>query len=94
MYTYNVVNCVSVFLDSQAYSNARYGQGGGPIQIDNVRCTGNENRLIDCPFGTNVCPDRHSEDASVKCFPSKIIICIMVACFHWAKSYTVCIPTF
>ena len=51
-----------------ARSEAYYGQGSGAILLDNVRCTGNETRLIDCPnngIGIHNC--RHSEDASVTC---------------------------
>ena len=42
--------------------------GTGQIWLDNVRCTGTETRLIDCPagaLGTNACG--HSSDAGVRC---------------------------
>lgn len=51
-----------------AYSFARFGQGIGPIFLDNVACVGTESRLIDCPanpIGTHNCV--HSEDAGVGC---------------------------
>ncbi|XP_051559658.1 neurotrypsin [Myxocyprinus asiaticus] len=47
---------------------AYFGEGEGPIHIDNVKCTGGERSLADCikqPFGTHNC--RHSEDAGVIC---------------------------
>ena len=53
-----------------ARSEAFYGQGSGDILLDNVGCTGNETRLIDCSnngIGIHNC--RHSEDASVTCQP-------------------------
>ncbi|XP_072526522.1 neurotrypsin [Salminus brasiliensis] len=47
---------------------AYFGEGEGPIHVDNVKCTGGESSLTDCikqPFGTHNC--RHSEDAGVIC---------------------------
>lgn len=47
---------------------AYFGEGQGPIHVDNVKCTGAERSLADCikePAGTHNC--RHSEDAGVIC---------------------------
>ena len=47
---------------------AAYRKGSGHIWMSNVRCTGNETYLHDCPFdgwGETSC--RHSEDVSVNC---------------------------
>lgn len=47
---------------------AYFGEGKGPIHVDNVKCTGNERSLADCikqDIGTHNC--RHSEDAGVIC---------------------------
>ena len=54
----------------EAVSRAGFGQGSGPIQLDNVQCVGNENSLADCPanpIGIHNCG--HSEDAGVRCNP-------------------------
>ena len=51
-----------------AYSNAFYGQGTGPILMDNVACTGSESALINCNFDNNTGDCRHSEDAGVRCY--------------------------
>ncbi|OPJ90412.1 zinc finger protein 501-like [Patagioenas fasciata monilis] len=51
-----------------AYSGARFGQGSGPIWLDNVQCGGDEDALTECrarPWGVNNCD--HGEDAGVTC---------------------------
>uniref|UniRef100_A0A672TIE7 Serine protease 12 n=2 Tax=Strigops habroptila TaxID=2489341 RepID=A0A672TIE7_STRHB len=53
---------------ARARTMAYFGEGKGPIHVDNVKCTGNERSLADCikeNIGTHSC--RHSEDAGVIC---------------------------
>ena len=55
-------------LDATAFSLARFGQGSGPIHLDEVNCVGTEAMLGDCPAnpsGINGCS--HLEDAGVGC---------------------------
>ena len=55
-------------IDAQARSFAAFGQGTGPILLDNLGCTGNEARLFDCPNnGVGIHNCAHSEDAGVVC---------------------------
>jgi hypothetical protein len=59
-----VIQCIG----AQAVSFAAYGQGTGPILLDDVACAGTETRLIECrasPITTHNC--LHAEDASVRC---------------------------
>ena len=49
-----------------AKNSAFFGQGSGPIWIDELRCNGDESNLNDCRF--NMHHDcNHSEDAGVVC---------------------------
>ena len=57
-----------------ARDNAYYGQGTGPILLDEVGCDGTESRLLDCPnigIGNNDCG--HIEDAGVSCLTSTTV---------------------
>ena len=51
-----------------AYRNAHYGQGTGPILLNRVNCLGSESSLFSCKHsgvGNHNCG--HSKDASVRC---------------------------
>ena len=49
-----------------ARTNAYFGPGSGPINMDNVQCSGSEDFLVNCTYlGTHNCI--HSEDAGVTC---------------------------
>ena len=75
------------FTDATALSDAYFGQGSVPIVMDEVDCTGSENRLIDCNYDSrHNCSHHH--DASVRCQNSQqayacdlhsqnIIICLL-----------------
>ncbi|XP_010017086.1 PREDICTED: scavenger receptor cysteine-rich domain-containing group B protein-like, partial [Nestor notabilis] len=53
---------------ASAYGAAHFGQGSGPIWLDNVQCNGSEAALAECsaqPWGVNDC--NHGHDAGVVC---------------------------
>ena len=56
-----------MFSDATAVSNAFYGQGSGPIHIDDVACTGTETSILSCTYDSVTADCGHSEDAGVQC---------------------------
>ncbi|XP_067834494.1 deleted in malignant brain tumors 1 protein-like [Heptranchias perlo] len=60
-----LLNCGTALSATRA---AQYGEGTGPIWLDDVRCNGTEPALDQCPanpWGVNNCT--HSQDAEVTC---------------------------
>ncbi|XP_071955475.1 scavenger receptor cysteine-rich domain-containing protein DMBT1-like [Antedon mediterranea] len=63
-----VCNSLGYTGSSEAFSGAHFGQGSGPILLDDVACVGTEIGLYQCPsnrIGEHNCG--HSEDAGVRC---------------------------
>jgi hypothetical protein len=61
-------------LGARPFYNAAFGQGVGPIYLDDLRCTNRESRLIDCPHGGVNMIDNcrgHLDDAGLRCAESE-----------------------
>ena len=66
-------SCYNI-IGATARTGAAFGQGTGPILLDEVKCIGLEYRLFDCPHaGIEVDNCGHSQDAGVVCVAGKII---------------------
>ena len=57
---------INVHVGAVALRYAHYGQGIGPIHLDNVHCIGSENSIFDCSYSSGIYCS-HNEDASVQC---------------------------
>ena len=54
--------------EAKAIHGAPFGEGEGPVLLDEVRCTGEESYLLECghaPWGQTDC--NHNEDVGVIC---------------------------
>ena len=69
-------NCEDTFLfvtiGALAFYNAYFSQGTGPIQLDNVQCTGNEQTILQCSHST-IDNCGHSQDAGIRCSGKKTL---------------------
>ena len=62
---------IFIHVGAIARNGALFGEGSGPIVLDNVQCSGSESMILDCTandIGVHNCD--HSEDAGVTCQPS------------------------
>ena len=59
-------SCCHTILGPTATVSAFFGQGGGPIALNTVACTGSEARLLDCPSGS-VSGCTHASDVGARC---------------------------
>ena len=65
---YTMELCAVTFTGAQALSRAPFGQGTGPILLDDLICNGGETRLTDCFHnGVGVHNCAHNKDAGLRC---------------------------
>eukprot|EP00062_Callorhinchus_milii_P024684 gi/632984858/ref/XP_007909356.1/ PREDICTED: deleted in malignant brain tumors 1 protein-like [Callorhinchus milii] len=62
------LNCGSVI---SVYNSSQYGEGTGPVWINNVQCAGSETHIWICPHSTMASPSRSSSDVGVLCSDHK-----------------------
>ena len=61
--------------------SARYGQGTGPVWLNNVQCLGNESDLFACAHSGSLNQNcKHDKDASVKCLGMCVSYYFMYRC--------------
>ena len=86
-----------VYTGSVAYSNARFGQGTGPIVLNNLVCGGSEPRLLNCLNNGlgNVGTCTHGDDVGVECQEGRYLAlqkqlythdCMLYACIFTSTS--------
>jgi len=67
--TYTPVNIYgfSSLQGALAFRGARFGQGVGPIFLDQLACRGDEQHVLDCNsfLGVHMCD--HTQDAGIRC---------------------------
>ena len=61
------MDCIIASTDAVALLFAPFGQGIGPIWMDNLACLGFEDRLINCTFDPHTADCAHFEDAGLRC---------------------------
>ena len=62
-----------MFIGVQSYSSAYFGEGAGPIFLNNVACSTSERKLVDCSYESNTAACGHSDDAGVMCQLCKLM---------------------
>ena len=65
---------LSLFLDVTAYKFVSSDKEWASSR--NLRCTGDENSLFECPNDTNTGDCNHSEDAGVRCIAGGELLCM------------------
>ena len=56
------------YTDVATFTGAHFGEGSGPIHMDNVECVGNEDRLLDCVYDSHIDDCSHADDMGVICY--------------------------
>ena len=56
-----------MFTGAANLKSAYFGQGSGPIFMDEVGCGSSHTALLACPYDPDTSEDNHGEDAGVGC---------------------------
>ena len=64
------MKCVCFPTDASVLSTAVFGEGEGPVFLDQVHCIGTEEKLLDCShggIGHHSCAAEHELDVAIIC---------------------------
>lgn len=62
-----IIKCVN-FREISAFGSSRFHNGGGQIMLDDVKCTGHEDDIANCPSnGWYISNCGHNEDVGLNC---------------------------
>ena len=72
-----------------AHSEAYFGEGSGPVNLDFVQCSGSEYILTDCELENTGIRSSHALDVGVKCQPGRdtLSICASFFCSKYSDLY-------
>ncbi|CAI8019969.1 Neurotrypsin [Geodia barretti] len=62
------VVCGQLLLLSSGITSSFYGEGEGPIHMDNVQCLGVESSILECVYDIHTADCSHSQDVGVLCY--------------------------
>jgi hypothetical protein len=62
---------MSRFQGLAVFHGGMYGQGVGPINLDDVACSGSEASLLSCTYDSHTADCTHAQDAGVRCHSCK-----------------------
>ena len=80
-----IIVFLCLILGALAFSTAHFGQGIGPILLDNVHCNGSESSLLDCNYH-NQSNCAHSADAGVRCQGEQSFLQKSNRCWGWVDT--------
>ena len=85
---YSHQHCLYIHIGAKALRMAQFGEGNGPIYLDEVQCNGTEHSLLDCLHSGVLNHDcRHTEDAGVICKVS------LTTCSTYTQTQVILVPT-
>ena len=82
--------CISILQGAIPYYNAHFGSGSGPIWLDYLYCSGNENSLLNCShrgIGATSFFCDHLDDVGVQCPGTKTLLYVSLISKRFPQFY-------